>query len=263
MVTNLSEQQYTGKLAVLYEGQGDLLPFQQLAEGLAVPLRNLSEEGFDKQELFFLSWREGCLKLLDKELLKKGGLTVDIAPRSGEQRSWPAPKQGALAQALGRKTRTVVDATTGWGQDSLHIFRMGYELVCMERSPVMAELLIDAFKRLAEQDWMQKLNLQPPRLLIGNAIELLSTLETQPDCIYLDPMFPPKRKKSALARKSMRVLHDLLGDDQDKEQLFAAALLAAGKRVVVKSPDYAEPLGGKPNESFQGKLLRYDVYLKN
>ena len=148
MVTNISEQQYSGKLAVLYEGQGDILPFQQLAERLAVPLRNSSEDGFDKQELFFLSWREGCLKLLDKELLKKGGLAVDIEPRSGEQRSWPAPKQGALAQALGRKTRTVVDATTGWGQDSLHIFRMGYELLCMERSPVMAELLIDGFQPL-------------------------------------------------------------------------------------------------------------------
>ena len=127
----------------------------------------------------------------------------------------------------------------------------------------MAELLIDGFNRLAEQDWMQKLNLHPPRLLNGNAIDLLTTLESQPDCIYLDPMFPPKRKKSALAKKSMMVLRDLLGDDQDKEQLFAAALMAAGKRVVVKSPDYAEPLGGKPNESFQGKLLRYDVYFKS
>jgi 16S rRNA (guanine1516-N2)-methyltransferase len=39
--------------------------------------------------------------------------------------------------------------------------------------------------------------------------------------------------------------------------------MAAGKRVVVKSPDYAEPLGGKPNESFHGKLLRYDVYFKS
>ena len=60
----------------------------------------------------------------------------------------------------------------------------------------------------------------------------------------------------------MMVLRDLLGDDQDKEQLFATALTVAGKRVVVKSPDYAEPLGGKPNECFQGKLLRYDVYFK-
>jgi len=261
MTTKISDQKYSGKLAVLFEGRGGILPFQQLAERLAVPLYQSLDGDFP--ENFFLSWREGCLKLLDKEQLKKGGLIVDIEPRSGEQRSWPAPKQGALAQALGRKTRTVVDATTGWGQDCLHIFRMGYEVLCMERSPVMAELLVDGFNRLAEQDWMQKLNLQPPRLLGGNAIELLATLETQADCIYLDPMFPPKRKKSALAKKSMMVLRDLLGDDQDKEQLFAAALTAAGKRVVVKSPDYAEPLGGKPNESFQGKLLRYDVYFKN
>lgn len=98
--------------------------------------------------------------------------------------------------------------------------------------------------------------------MMGNAIELLGTLDRRPDCIYLDPMFPPKRKKSALAKKSMVVLRDLLGDDLDKEVLFAAAMAATGKRVVVKSPDYAEPLGGKPSESFQGKLLRYDVYLK-
>jgi len=256
-------QKYTGKLAVLYPGHGDIEPFRQLAERLAVPLKDSSEAGFDPHEPFFLSWRDGCLKLLDKELLKKGGLAVEIEPRNGEQRSWPAPKDGALAQALGRKTKTVVDTTTGWGQDSLHIFRMGYELLCMERSPVMAELLADGFNRLAGLDWMQNLNLQPPRLLIGNAIDLLATVETPPDCIYLDPMFPPKRKKSALAKKAMMVLRDLLGDDQDKDQLFAAALAAAGKRVVVKSPDYAEPLGGKPNESFQGKLLRYDVYFKN
>ncbi|UOA09925.1 class I SAM-dependent methyltransferase [Methylobacter sp. S3L5C] len=254
-------QKYTGKLAVLYQGQGDSLPFQELAQRLGVPLYQSINN--DSPESFFLTWRDGCLKLLDKELLKKGGLVVDIEPRNGEQRSWPAPKDGALAHALGRKTRTVVDATTGWGQDSLHIFRMGYEVLCMERSPVMVELLLDGFKRLADLEWMQSLNLQSPRLLIGNAIDLLATLESQPDCIYLDPMFPPKRKKSALPKKAMMVLRDLLGDDQDKEQLFASALMAAGKRVVVKSPDYAEPLGGKPNESFHGKLLRYDVYFKS
>ena len=246
---------------MLYQGQGDSLPFQQLAERLSVPLYQSINN--DSPESFFLTWRDGCLKLLDKELLKKGGLAVDIEPRNGEQRSWPAPKDGALAHALGRKTRTVVDATTGWGQDSLQIFRMGYEVLCIERSPVMAELLLDGFKRLVELEWMQKLNLQSPRLLIGNAVDLLAALESQPDCIYLDPMFPPKRKKSALPKKAMMVLRDLLGDDQDKEQLFAAALMATGKRVVVKSPDYAEPLGGKPNESFHGKLLRYDVYFKS
>jgi 16S rRNA (guanine1516-N2)-methyltransferase len=254
--------EYLGKLAVLYEGQSDILPFRQLAGRLGVPLRNSQELGEDNHESFYLSQRDGCLKLLDKELLKKGGLMVDIEPRNGEQRSWPAPKQGPLAQALGRKTRTVIDATAGWGQDSLCIFRMGYEVLCLERSPVMAELLDDGFHRLQQKDWMQNLRLEPPRLMIGNAIEILAGLTSKPDCIFIDPMFPPKRKKSALARKSMVILHELVGDDQDKEQLFTAAFAAAGKRVVVKSPNYAEPLGGEPNESFQGKLLRYDVYLK-
>ena len=261
MAVETLQQEYTGKLAVLYQGQGDIEPFQRLAEKLNVSLRQSGND--NGPENFFLCWRDGSLKLLDKETLKKGGLVVDIEPRNGEQRSWPAPKDGALARALGRKTRTVIDATTGWGQDSLHIFRMGYDLLCIERSPVMFELLTDGLARLQQQDWMQRLNLHSPRLLQGDAIDLLDHLECPPDCIYLDPMFPPKRKKSALARKSMMVLHDLLGDDQDKELLFEAALKASGKRVVVKSPDYAEPLGGKPNESFQGKLLRYDVYLKS
>jgi len=145
----------------------------------------------------------------------------------------------------------------------LHIFRMGYELRCIERSPVMVELLIDGFMRLSETDWVMNLDIQLPELISGNAIEVLSKLETKPECIYIDPMFPPKRKKSALPKKSMTILRDLLGDDEDKEQLFEMAYQTATKRVVVKSPDYAEPIAGKPSESFSGKLLRYDVYLKS
>ena len=253
---------------VLYQGLDDVGPARQLAEKLALPLITATEATAKVQlndaAPLFLCWREGCLQLLDKGSLQKGGLYVDITPRNGEQRSWPAPKDGALAQALGRKTKTVVDATTGWGQDSLHIFRMGYELLCLERSPVMAELLADGFRRLGQEDWMRNLKLEPPALRAGDAVELLGTLASKPDCIFLDPMFPAQtEKKSALAKKAIVVLHDLVGDDADKQNLFAAAFAATGKRVVVKSPDYAEPLGGKPSASFQGKLLRYDVYLKN
>ncbi|MCK5120386.1 MAG: hypothetical protein GQ532_06690 [Methylomarinum sp.] len=261
MTIKQSQHKYSGKLAVLYQGLGDLEQFRELAERLNVPL--LESANKKTAEDFFLTWRDGCLKLLDKELLKKGGLTVDIEPRPGEQRSWPAPKNGALAQALGRKTQTIIDATTGWGQDSLHIFRMGYDLRCIERSPVMIALLGDAFKRLSEVDWVKNLDVKMPDLLAGNAIDVLANLEDKPECIYIDPMFPPKRKKSALPKKSMMILRDLLGDDEDKEQLFAAAFEVATKRVVVKSPDYAEPIAGKPSESFSGKLLRYDVYLKS
>ncbi|PPD35189.1 MAG: hypothetical protein CTY19_03350 [Methylomonas sp.] len=210
---------------------------------------------------FFLSYRDGCLKLLDRQTLKKGGLTVDIEPRPGEQHSYPAPKKDLLAQAVGKKTISIVDATTGWAQDSLALFRMGYQMTCIERSAIMAALIEDGFQRLAQKEWVRNRQLTPPSLLVGNAIELLGNLPEQPDCIYLDPMFPQKRKQSAATRKSMAILRDILGDDLDRQALFDAAMQAAGRRVVVKSPDYAEPLGGKPHESYQGKLLRYDVYL--
>ena len=249
-----------GKLAVWCQHKSDLSRLQLLAESLAVPLYDSVTK--KNSETFFLTYRDSCLKLLDKELLKKGGLSVDIQPRAGEQHSYPAPKQGDLAKALGRKTKIIVDATTGWGQDALFMFRMGYQVECIERSKLMAILLEDGFQRLSQLDWMQSRQLKSPSIAQGNAIELLANLKIAPDCIYLDPMFPPKRKKSALAKKSMQILQELLGQDEDKEQLFVAAFNATAKRVVVKTPDYAESLGGKPDESFKGKLLRYDVYLK-
>lgn len=244
-------------IAVLTSDTADL-QVQVLAEKLALPLGNAESPDYD----FFLAYREGCLKLLDRQALKKGGLSVEIDPRPGEQHSYPAPKKDLLAQAVGKKSFSIVDATTGWAQDSLALFRMGYQLTCIERSPVMAVLIEDGFQRLALKDWVQKRQLTPPKLLVGNAIELLANLPYKPDCIYLDPMFPQKRKQSAATRKSMAILRDILGDDLDSRALFDAAWAATAKRVVVKSPDYAEPLGGKPSESLQGKLLRYDVYLK-
>ena len=247
--------------AVLIEGECEREEFLQLAARLTLPLITLNEVPLTAYR-YLLTFRDGCLTLLDREAIDKPGQSVDIEHRQGEQRSWPIAKTGALAQALGRKTKTIVDATTGWGQDSLALFRMGFDVTCIERSPIMAALLTDGFRRLSEQPWMRQLELAPPQLMTGNAIELLGQLTNPPDCIYLDPMFPPKRKKSALAKKSIVLLRELVGDDDDKSQLFEAAIKAAGKRVVVKSPDYAEPLGGKPNESFHGKLLRYDVYLK-
>ena len=259
---NTPEFGHRGKIAVLYEGDGEIELFQQLAKRLSVPLRIRDEAEDGHLESLFLGWRKGCLTLIDHSNQKKGGLSVQFEISGTEQRSWPAAKKGLLAKAIGRKTDTVIDATTGWGQDSFFIFRMGYQLRCIERSQVMAELLRDGLRRLAGQEWMQHLGINPPQLLVGNAIEILGEIETRPDCIYLDPMYPPKRKKSALARKSMLILRDLLGDDLDREELFAVALKAAGKRVVVKSPDYAEPLGGKAHASFQGKLVRYDVYFK-
>jgi len=86
-------------------------------------------------------------------------------------------------------------------------------------------------------------------------------LPQRPDAVYLDPMFPPKRKKSAAVNKEMRLLRELVGDDLDAPDLLEVARGVARERVVVKRPDHAPPLAPYPSMSFLGKLVRYDVYL--
>ena len=81
-----------------------------------------------------------------------------------------------------------------------------------------------------------------------------------PDVIYIDPMYP-ERKKSALVKKEMQILQRLHGEDDGNEQLLALALRYARKRVVVKRPINAEILSDiKPNTSVRSKKTRYDIY---
>jgi 16S rRNA (guanine1516-N2)-methyltransferase len=81
-----------------------------------------------------------------------------------------------------------------------------------------------------------------------------------PEVVYLDPMFPPK-KKSALVKIEMRVLRQLVGDDEDAAVLFESAARVARKRVVVKRMRLAPELVPNPTIVFEGKTTRYDVYL--
>jgi 16S rRNA (guanine1516-N2)-methyltransferase len=154
--------QFANNLAVVYSDPCLLAASETLAARLAVPLLELQSLAKDTQQDFYLCYRDDCLKLLDRQTLKKGGLIVEVDPRPGEQHSYPAPKKDLLAQAVGKKSKTIVDATTGWAQDSLAMFRMGYEMQCIERSPVMAALIEDGFQRLAQKDWVQTRQLQPP-----------------------------------------------------------------------------------------------------
>ena len=78
--------------------------------------------------------------------------------------------------------------------------------------------------------------------------------------IYLDPMYP-ERQKSALVKKELRVLRDIVGLDHDSDNLLPAALAHASKRVVVKRPRLAPPLNQHPpTQQYMGKSGRFDVY---
>jgi 16S rRNA (guanine1516-N2)-methyltransferase len=83
--------------------------------------------------------------------------------------------------------------------------------------------------------------------------------ECRPDVIYCDPMFAP-RKKSAAVKKSIRVLQEWVGEDEDATQLVALALQRAQKRVVVKRAKTDPLLHPAPTFSLEGRAHCYDVY---
>ena len=98
------------------------------------------------------------------------------------------------------------------------------------------------------------------RLLEGNSIPWMRA--AQPgywDLIYLDPMFP-ERKKSALVKKKFQLLHYLERPAADEQELLQAALSARPKKIVIKRPLKGPDLGGqKPSYRIRGKAIRYDV----
>lgn len=162
----------------------------------------------------------------------------------------------ALAKACLAKTRpSIMDVTAGLGRDAYLLASLGAHVQMIERHPVIHALLADALKRLAQTAEPLALTLQA-----GDSQAVLSTLAEQPDVIYIDPMHPP-RKKSALVKKEMRILRQLVGEDMDKAALITQALGCAKKRVVVKWPAKQPSVIAKPPTfSYPGKSIRFDVY---
>lgn len=83
----------------------------------------------------------------------------------------------------------------------------------------------------------------------------------RPHVVYLDPMFP-ERKKSAQVKKEMQSFHQVVGSDMDANDLLAPALDLALSRVVVKRPKIAPYLAERePDHQIIGKSSRYDIYI--
>ncbi|MEA3413514.1 MAG: class I SAM-dependent methyltransferase [Pseudomonadota bacterium] len=172
-----------------------------------------------------------------------------------------------LARALGYRRQnpfTVIDATAGLGRDAMLLATLGCRVTLLERSAVVCALLEDGLRRAAKSDRLGAIVKDHVGLHCADATPWLDRLkdsDTQPDAIYLDPMFPA-RTKTSLVRKEMRTLRALLGDGHGSEALLHAAIGCAVERVAVKRPPGAPPLAGLPPDlTYPGKRARFDVYL--
>ena len=164
------------------------------------------------------------------------------------------PLLRALAPARGG---TVIDATAGLAGDSLRLAMIADRVIAIERNPVVYALLVSALHAAKSGSLAMAGKIEPR---FGDATELIPQLPAA-DVIFIDPMFPAKRKRSALPPKAVRILRKIVGDDMDDAQLLSVARQHALRRVVVKRPLHAPPLASDHVALHEGKVVRYEVYL--
>jgi 16S rRNA (guanine1516-N2)-methyltransferase len=177
-------------------------------------------------------------------------------------------KKELLLRAVGCKgkaTPTIIDGTGGLGRDSFILAAAGCRVRIFERQPIVAALLADGLERAAlhleTAEIVRRIQLTAADVV--TALEEIRAHGQQIDVVYLDPMFP-ERRKSALVKKELRMLQLLAGIDSSSEQLLVAAMRIAGKRVVVKRPIKAPFFADRPpSHSLKGKTVRFDVYMSH
>ena len=179
-------------------------------------------------------------------------LFVDFGSLVVKRRTQAGKKQGLLRACQPAPQVRIIDATAGWGRDAALLASFGAEVLMLERHPTMAALLADGLRRKPSS---LTLSLEPI-----DALPYLTALQPAdyPDVIYIDPMHPT-RQKSALVKKDMQVLQQLIGADNDALSLIARACERVKRRVVVKWPQRLPPLL-KPSRCVAGKTVRFDVY---
>lgn len=209
---------------------------------------------------------------------KSEGLTLTdgtMELRADFARMLPRLRQGRLQQELlvkaartkGIERPWAIDATAGFGEDSLLLAAAGFTVDLYEQDCVIAALLKDALDRAADDPALAaavaRMHLHAGENSIAglrHTAELIEQGElTAPDVVYLDPMFP-ERTKSAAVKKKFQLLHHLEQPCADEEALVEAALAVRPRKVVIKRPVKGPLLAGvKPSYQLVGKAVRYDV----
>jgi 16S rRNA (guanine1516-N2)-methyltransferase len=278
-------------IRVAYESSFLKPQAEALAEKLSMPVQ-LDTDGYD----YLLEFTKQGLLLRPSADKGHGSIICDFAGSEHSHRRRHGGGNGqAIAKAVGVSGKfapQVLDLTAGLGGDGFVLASLGCRVCMLERNPIVHSLLADGLNRGIEAG-QQELEqgddelgsvISRLTLLEGNAASYLSNLVGQlvelesgtqeltpvasesvtdvwrPDVVYVDPMFP-LRKKSAKVKKQMQAFHAIVGTDPDADDLLANALAVAKYRVVVKRPTGAGFLAEtKPNYSLEGKSTRYDIY---
>ena len=180
----------------------------------------------------------------------------------------------------------VIDATAGFGHDSLILASTGAQVIMLEHQPLIALLLLAEQQRMSTLPNWQKL-MRRLQIINTDALSYFESIDFTDssngltanshqtiDVVYLDPMFPEdsyqdsKTGKGAKVGKHMQALHQLARPPtlEEESQLLQSAQAivsqnASQGRVVVKRPQLAPLLANQqPSESWSNEAVRFDGY---
>lgn len=218
------------------------------AVGLAAPLRErfrvVSREFPPRDEAGFYLWAAD-----DRLELRHGaherGVCISVSELARR-----AARGRELMRACGAAERpAVLDAMAGWGVDGLVLAGSGCRVIMVERHSAISAL---------QQDLVRRSGISGVLCRWGDGYCALKEM-SDPDVIYLDPMFP-SRRKGALPGKRMQWLAALTGPDvRPLEQWLEAARACTRGRVVLKRRR-RDPVIEPPDWQIVGRTVRYDVY---
>jgi 16S rRNA (guanine1516-N2)-methyltransferase len=213
-------------------------------------------EQFLRERPYSLEMVEGKLSLC-AEKIKPFSIDFLAGKSDFRRRAQGQKEQIVKATLAGQNDAEILDLTAGLARDAFVMAGSGARVLLCERNPVMAALLDDAIRRLAQSPIGKKY-----QLTLRFVDALTESFQPSFEVVYLDPMHPP-RKSTAQVKKDIAMVQDIVGSDLDKEALFAKACKLASKRVVLKWPVKVPHISKRaPDFIYQGKSTNFEVYLK-
>ncbi len=235
------------------------------------PVLRPQDGGLPKEKLFFnplwvdeppsgyyLSYEEGQWVVRNQELARNFVIRLEFDKEVSKIiKQKISVRKDLLSKAVGLKKQDkyiVVDGTMGLAKDALHLVAQGAHIRGFEKNPIVATLLVSALNN----SQLEKKSLSVDH---QDIFEVLDDWEKEYDCLYLDPMFEQINQKAA-PKKNMAFLRGLELQPEGFEKIIEKAYDRNVPRIVVKRPVKAGHLYEKPNSIVEGKIVRYDIYIR-
>ena len=198
---------------------------------------------FEKNTIVF---HKELPELVPRGFCSSQGVFVDLK-KEIKKRDF-GKKEDPLIKSVG-KNNHVFDGTAGFGVDTVLISLKNKSVFCFEKDPLVFLFLKSNLLYLKNTIWGKKIKVENTCVLGFGG---------HGDVLYIDPMFPPKKKK-ALPPQRIQWLRGHLGEPELDMVRFLDFGRSRFKKVVLKRPNGGLVVG-KPSGSVSTKSVRYDIY---